>query len=271
MSDSETESDSVSGTSFKSRSSRSSSSGSTNSDPPILSACQKKKQGLEAISTMDKTIAGHRIILENEKKTGRPELALQIQKSIENFLEIRKKMVSELRTMPPCLDPNCTDHTILKSNDSDPDLSLSNVNDKKQSYKRKNNKQDLEGFAFPKKTIRPTTPTQVLQPIPTRNNFEMLNQDPEPMEEATPRKGTTIKTNYSNIVNSIVRPNTSYAQATSYFVAPQQMAPHYTPAPATTQPTTQDIVTPIPTQLSGNNSKNECLRLQWTVKMWKID
>ncbi|GFY74021.1 hypothetical protein TNIN_302261 [Trichonephila inaurata madagascariensis] len=112
------------------------------SDPPVLSACQKKKQGLEAISTLDNTIADHRIILENEKRTGGPELVLQIQNSIETFLEIRKK------------------------NDSD----LSNVNDKKQSNKRKIKKQDLEGFAFPKKTVRPTTPTQVFQPIPTRNN-----------------------------------------------------------------------------------------------------
>ncbi|GFY56797.1 hypothetical protein TNIN_474611 [Trichonephila inaurata madagascariensis] len=132
---------------------------------------------------MDKNIATHRTILESEKKSGKPELALQIQNSIELYLEIRKKMVSELRTMLPCLDLNCTDLTILKPNDSDPDLSLINVNDKKQSYKRKNNKQDLEGFALPKKTIRPTTPTQVLQPIPTQNNFESLNQDPEPMEE----------------------------------------------------------------------------------------
>ncbi|GFY78594.1 hypothetical protein TNIN_391581 [Trichonephila inaurata madagascariensis] len=89
MSDSET--DSVSGASFKSRSSISSSSGSMISDPPVLSACQKKKQGLEAISTLDNTIADHRIILENEKRTGRPELVLQIQNSIETFLEIRKK------------------------------------------------------------------------------------------------------------------------------------------------------------------------------------
>ncbi|GFY74492.1 hypothetical protein TNIN_287861 [Trichonephila inaurata madagascariensis] len=100
MSDSETESDSVSGASFKSRSSISSSSRSMISDPPVLSACQKKKHGLEAISTLDNTIAGHRINLENEKRTGRPELVLQIQNSIETFLEIRKKMVSELRTMP---------------------------------------------------------------------------------------------------------------------------------------------------------------------------
>ncbi|GFY53539.1 hypothetical protein TNIN_135161 [Trichonephila inaurata madagascariensis] len=125
---------------------------------PFCLLAKRKKQGLEAISTLDNTIADHRIILENEKRTGRPELVLQIQNSIETFLEMRKKMVSELRTMPPCLDPNCTDHTILKTNDLDSDLS--NVNDKKQSNKRKIKKQDLEGFAFPKKTVRPTTPTQ---------------------------------------------------------------------------------------------------------------
>ncbi|GFY48697.1 hypothetical protein TNIN_414311 [Trichonephila inaurata madagascariensis] len=97
MSDSETESDSVSGASFKSRSSISSSSGSMISDPPVLSACQKKKQGLEAISTLDNIIADHRIIKENEKRTGRPEPVLQIQNSIETFLEIRKKMIEILQ------------------------------------------------------------------------------------------------------------------------------------------------------------------------------
>ncbi|GFY60949.1 hypothetical protein TNIN_306151 [Trichonephila inaurata madagascariensis] len=91
MSDSETESDSVSGASFKSRSSRSSLSGSTTSDPPVLSDCQRKKQALDDIRNMDKNIATHRAILENEKKTGKPELALQIQNSIELYLEIREK------------------------------------------------------------------------------------------------------------------------------------------------------------------------------------
>ncbi|GFY68060.1 hypothetical protein TNIN_25561 [Trichonephila inaurata madagascariensis] len=172
--------DSVSRASFKSRSSISSLSESTTSYPPVTD-CQKRRQALDDIQSLDKNIATHRTILENEKKTGKTELIPKIQKRIDIFLEIRKKMASELRTMPPCLDPNCTDHTILKPNDSDSDLS--HINDKKQSQKRKNNKQDLDGFAFPKKTTRPTTPTQVLQPIPTRNNFESRNQDPEPMEE----------------------------------------------------------------------------------------
>ncbi|GFY49776.1 hypothetical protein TNIN_476131 [Trichonephila inaurata madagascariensis] len=91
MSDSETESDSVSGASFKSRSSRSSLSGSTTSDPPVLSDCQRKRQALDDIRTLDNNIATHRTILESEKKSGKADLVLQIQKSIEIFLEIREK------------------------------------------------------------------------------------------------------------------------------------------------------------------------------------
>ncbi|GFV87406.1 RNase H domain-containing protein [Trichonephila clavipes] len=39
------------------------------------------------------------------------------------------------------------------------------------------------------------------------------------------------------------------------------MAPHVTPIPATTQPTAQEIITPIPTQLLRNINKNECFNL----------
>ncbi|GFX28888.1 putative RNA-directed DNA polymerase from transposon X-element [Trichonephila clavipes] len=43
-----------------------------------------------------------------------------------------------------------------------------------------------------------------------------------------PRKGTALKTNYTNTVNSIVRPNTSYAQITKnslHSANPQHMSP----------------------------------------------
>ncbi|GFW40259.1 uncharacterized protein TNCV_1018171 [Trichonephila clavipes] len=70
-----------------------------------------------------------------------------------------------------------------------------------------------------------------------------------------PRKGNIIKSNYSNIVNSLVRPNTSNAQITQTSLnstAPQQMAPHIEPVLATKQPKTQDI---FPTQQQGNSNK----------------
>ncbi|GFX63453.1 hypothetical protein TNCV_622521 [Trichonephila clavipes] len=58
--------------------------------------------------------------------------------------------------------------------------------------KRKNKKQDSEGFAFPTKSARPTTPTPVLEPIPTQNNFENLNQEPEQMIDSTQDNNSPI-------------------------------------------------------------------------------
>ncbi|GFW15400.1 nucleic-acid-binding protein from transposon X-element [Trichonephila clavipes] len=73
-----------------------------------------------------------------------------------------------------------------------------------------------------------------------------------------PRKGTAIKPNYSDTINSIVRPNIFYAQithSTSHSAAPQQMAPQVTPFPATVKQITQSKNIPIPTPLSGNKRK----------------
>ncbi|GFY25101.1 hypothetical protein TNCV_2692921 [Trichonephila clavipes] len=79
-----------------------------------------------------------------------------------------------------------------------------------------------------------------------------------------PRKGTSIHSNYTNIENSLVRPNISYAQVTHTTLnstTPQQMAPQMGTVPATTQPITQAIVTPGPTQQQNCNTSNECLNL----------
>ncbi|GFW38249.1 hypothetical protein TNCV_4707441 [Trichonephila clavipes] len=55
----------------------------------------------------------------------------------------------------------------------------------RMSQKRKNEKEDSEGFAFPKKTVRPITPTKALEPLQTRNNFETLIPDPDPIIKVT--------------------------------------------------------------------------------------
>ncbi|GFT59592.1 hypothetical protein TNCV_4278221 [Trichonephila clavipes] len=69
-----------------------------------------------------------------------------------------------------------------------------------------------------------------------------------------PHKGATIKTNYTSIVNSVVRTETTFAQiaqATLNSDTSQQMTPHSGPVPATIQPTTQAKITPFPTQQKG--------------------
>ncbi|GFX08780.1 DUF4817 domain-containing protein [Trichonephila clavipes] len=76
-----------------------------------------------------------------------------------------------------------------------------------------------------------------------------------------PRKGTAIKLNYTDTINSIVMPNISYAQithSTSQSVVPQQMAPHVTPVPATVKQITQNKNIPIPTPLSDGDRFNSC-------------
>ncbi|GFU93866.1 hypothetical protein TNCV_1660901 [Trichonephila clavipes] len=67
-----------------------------------------------------------------------------------------------------------------------------------------------------------------------------------------PRKGTDLKTNYTNTVNSIVRPNTSYAQIaknTLHSANPQQMAPPDTNTANISQHSALEITPPahIPT------------------------
>ncbi|GFV89006.1 hypothetical protein TNCV_4912061 [Trichonephila clavipes] len=100
----------------------------------------------------------------------------KIEKKIKKNQEEKERKVSELRSLPPCLDANCPDHTILS-----PTRLFPNSSKTIQSQKRKNEKEDSEGFAFPKKTARPTTPTKALEPLQTKNNFETLTPDPDPI------------------------------------------------------------------------------------------
>ncbi|GFW62509.1 hypothetical protein TNCV_589361 [Trichonephila clavipes] len=73
-----------------------------------------------------------------------------------------------------------------------------------------------------------------------------------------PRKGAQEKTNtYTNIVNSIVRPGTSYSQAasTSNSTNTQQMAPHVkgSPAASVTNQANQSNL-PLPPTVNFNNN-----------------
>ncbi|GFX63757.1 hypothetical protein TNCV_215571 [Trichonephila clavipes] len=176
MTDSET--DSISGASYKSRSSISSLSGNF-TPSSTLSNCERRSRAMATIEALDKNITMYQNLIQDESKKGYLGDDNALLKNSETLKEIKNKLVSELRTLPPCLDPDCTDHTVI-SKENDPALNNSKSNDKKKPKKRKCKKQDSEGFAFPTKSARPTIPTQVPEPIPTQNNFENLSQEPEP-------------------------------------------------------------------------------------------
>ncbi|GFS91138.1 hypothetical protein TNCV_2214821 [Trichonephila clavipes] len=77
-----------------------------------------------------------------------------------------------------------------------------------------------------------------------------------------PRKGAAIKPNYTSIVNSLVRPNVSFAQATQQertkitALTPQQMAPRNGQVPATIPTQTQAAIAHNPKQPLKTNVKN---------------
>ncbi|GFX40435.1 uncharacterized protein TNCV_788901 [Trichonephila clavipes] len=83
-----------------------------------------------------------------------------------------------------------------------------------------------------------------------------------------PRKGASIKPNYTSFVNSLVRPNVSFAQAAAQqerskitAPTPQQMTPRNGQVPSTIPTQTQAATTHITKQTNTNNAKSECMGL----------
>ncbi|GFT88155.1 nucleic-acid-binding protein from transposon X-element [Trichonephila clavipes] len=146
-----------------------------------MTDCMIRRKTIRALDRLDFELSKHKAALEFYQSKGKWTSAMQFEKKILKTVEEKERKVSELRNLPPCLDANCPDHTILSPTKLVPNSSKSNI----QSQKRKNEKEDSEGFAFPKKTARPITPIIALEPLQTQNNFETLNQDPEPVIKTT--------------------------------------------------------------------------------------
>ncbi|GFW22114.1 hypothetical protein TNCV_1632441 [Trichonephila clavipes] len=111
---------------------------------------------------------------------------------------------------------NCPDHTTLEAKNNVPKNATENPkindNDKKPSQKRKNTKNNSDDFVFLSKTARPTTPTQVLEPVEVQNSYENLDQDPEtsvPTTTVIPAPPLPIflkiKQNYREQLNKIMQ------------------------------------------------------------------
>ncbi|GFU83020.1 hypothetical protein TNCV_64911 [Trichonephila clavipes] len=98
-------------------------------------------------------------------------------------IEVKERKVSELRLIPPCLDANCLDHALLF-----PVRPVTDTSKTKIQPQKKNEKEDSEGFAF---FARPITPTIALEPLKTKNNFETLTPDPDPIIKMTTENNST--------------------------------------------------------------------------------
>ncbi|GFW84051.1 hypothetical protein TNCV_1662181 [Trichonephila clavipes] len=89
---------------------------------------------MATIQTLEKNITMHQNLLENDFKKGYQGDNTALLKSSVTLKEFKNNLVSELRTLPPCLHPDCTDHTII-SKANDPALDISKPSDKKKPKK----------------------------------------------------------------------------------------------------------------------------------------
>ncbi|GFY45980.1 uncharacterized protein TNIN_259131 [Trichonephila inaurata madagascariensis] len=169
--------------SFRSSSSNSSRCGTPKPAEPT-SDCEKRRKAILRLEQQNVLIDGYKKFLYQERNSkDEAGIRKQLEKNLRETIEDKSKLVSELRTIPPCLDLNCPDHTTLtpktKVTDNDIEMTVCNDIDKKSSQKRKNSKGNSDDFVFPSKTARPITPTPVLKAIVINNSFENLEQDPE--------------------------------------------------------------------------------------------
>ncbi|GFU02598.1 uncharacterized protein TNCV_3755161 [Trichonephila clavipes] len=84
--------------------------------PEPTTACGKRRAAMTRLKNQETMIDGYQKFLATFNK-GKDEHGVykQLQESLTETIEARDSLVSELRTMPPCLDQNCPDHTKINS------------------------------------------------------------------------------------------------------------------------------------------------------------
>ncbi|GFY51338.1 DDE_Tnp_IS1595 domain-containing protein [Trichonephila inaurata madagascariensis] len=116
-----------------------------------ITDCEKHRQAMLRLERQSVLIDGYqKFLLQERKNKDEAGICRYLEKNLRETIEARTKLVSELRTMPPCLDINCPDHFTLmpNTNDTQNDIEMINCsdNDKKSSHKRKNSKGESEYF-----------------------------------------------------------------------------------------------------------------------------
>ncbi|GFX77167.1 uncharacterized protein TNCV_1679501 [Trichonephila clavipes] len=199
--------------------SNSSSRSSTPKPEKSMTDCERRRSAMIRLHQQNTMIAGYKQYLKSPIiAKGEEAVHKEMERQLKYTMAAREKLVSELRTLPPCLVFNCPDHTTLETKNSVPksltENSITTEIDKKPSQKRKNTKNNSDDFVFPSKSARPTTPTKVLEPVEVHNSYDNLDEDPEINATETPDKPAPpppqpiflkIKDNYREQLNKIMQ------------------------------------------------------------------
>ncbi|GFY45169.1 hypothetical protein TNIN_221941 [Trichonephila inaurata madagascariensis] len=245
-----------------------SSTDSTRPGTPTVTNCER----LHDITTDIKKFG---IVIENIQSTIRalhlnginddndPTLMDQSRR-LQEYQRLQHLAVSEFRSQPPCDTPGCTIHH-TPSNSPTKSKKLETL--KTPATKRKDNE---DGFTSPSnrqiaKNRRTSSQTELNFKIDLRNKFQNLKIDQVAGPSSSTNGATHTNSNQRNIINSIVRPIVSYAQAannsapsnTSNSNNRQQMAPLAKGNPATKTPTQASrVLAPPPQPVNANTNPN---------------
>ncbi|GFV75402.1 uncharacterized protein TNCV_1482481 [Trichonephila clavipes] len=84
--------------------------------PEPTTVCGKRRAAMTRLKNQETMIEGYQKFLTTFKhEKDEHGVHKQMQESLKETIAARDLLVSELRTMPPCLDQNCPDHTEIKS------------------------------------------------------------------------------------------------------------------------------------------------------------
>ncbi|GFU68667.1 hypothetical protein TNCV_308821 [Trichonephila clavipes] len=149
-------------------------------DPPdITNSCEERNRLSLEIEALDIVINRCTELVNFPDTDDNHEMKAILRASIEDTQRKKDTMVSELRSLPPCMTFNCNGNYCTpsppipteKNKDSDSNHILKNYSEastnannakKKNKKKRKINKKDsVEDFVFPKKTARHVSPLPI--------------------------------------------------------------------------------------------------------------
>ncbi|GFV38047.1 uncharacterized protein TNCV_5140041 [Trichonephila clavipes] len=106
--------------------------------------CGKRRAAMTRLKNQETMIEGYRKFLATFKaEKDEHGIHQQLRESLEETIAARNQLVSELRTMPPCLDQNCQDHTELK-------IKLPQVDIPKKPLRKTKNVKNNDDFFLPK-------------------------------------------------------------------------------------------------------------------------
>ncbi|GFY02347.1 uncharacterized protein TNCV_3502291 [Trichonephila clavipes] len=178
--------------------------------PGITNSCEERNRLSLEIEALDIVINRCTELVNFPDTDDNHEMKAILRASIDDIQRKKDTMVSELRSLPPCMTFNCngnyctlsppiptekhkdSDSNHILKNYSEAPTNANNAKKKKKKKKRKiNTKDSVEDFVFPKKTARPVSPLPS-EPVTVNNSFSDLESENDKDQVAPEENNETV-------------------------------------------------------------------------------